>query len=100
MNSNRLAAWLLTVLIFTAPAAGHSSRADEKSDATAKPKSNRADWAEIKLTGSYPESQQMPGLFGELTEGLATCLDRLDQAARDKSLKGVILHIDGVDIGF
>lgn len=100
MSFIRPAAWLLTILILTLLPAAATSQADEKPDSAAKPKTTRADWAEIKLTGSYPESQQMPGLFGELTEGLATCLDRLDQAARDKSLKGVLLHIDGVDIGW
>lgn len=60
----------------------------------------RSDWAQIKLTGSYPETSQMPGLFGDLTESLPTCLDRLSQASRDKSLKGVILHIDGVSVGW
>ncbi|MDA1231800.1 MAG: signal peptide peptidase SppA, partial [Planctomycetota bacterium] len=60
----------------------------------------RTDWAEIKLSGSYPEHQQMPGLFGDMVESLSTCMDRLHQAARDKSIKGVILHIDGVEIGW
>ena len=60
----------------------------------------RSDWAEIRLTGSYPEHQQMPGLFGDLVEGLSTCMDRLHQAARDKSIKGVVLHIDGIEIGW
>ncbi|MEZ6043550.1 MAG: signal peptide peptidase SppA [Planctomycetaceae bacterium] len=60
----------------------------------------RVDWAEIKISGSYPETSQMPGLFGDLTESLPTILDRMDQAARDKSLKGVLLHIDGVEIGW
>ena len=42
----------------------------------------------------------MPGLFGDLVESLPACMDRLQQAARDKSIKGVILHIDGVEIGW
>jgi protease-4 len=73
--------------------------ANEKQKTTTE-KSVRADWAEIVLSGGYPESQQMPGLFGELTEGLGTCLDRLQQAAREKSIKGVLLDIRSVSIGW
>ena len=69
------------------------AQADEK-------KPVRVDWAEIRLHGAYPESSQMPGLFGDLTESLPTIIDRLGQASRDKSIKGVLLHIDGVSIGW
>jgi protease-4 len=60
----------------------------------------RADWARIVLSGAYPETHQLPGLFGELTEGLDTCLDRLNQAAREKAIKGVLLEIRTVSIGW
>ena len=75
---------------------------DEKNAAELKSaeRRKRTDWAEIKLSGSYPEHQQMPGLFGDLVESLPTCMDRLHQAARDKSIKGVILHLDGLEIGW
>ena len=63
-------------------------------------KTERMDWAEIRLRGGYPETSQMPGLFGDLTESLPTIIDRLQQASRDKSIKGVLLHIDGVSIGW
>ena len=89
-----IAAVLLTpVAVF----ADEAAKAAEQKNSERKTKT---DWAEIKLTGSYPEHQQMPGLFGDIVEGLAACMDRLHQAARDKSIKGVILHIDGVEIGW
>lgn len=69
-----------------------------KSDKTER--KTRADWAEIELSGTYPEGTQLPGLFGDLVESLPTCMDRLQQAARDKSIKGVVLHIKGVEIGW
>ncbi len=75
----------------TKPAASDQKKAERKT---------RVDWAEIKLSGSYPEHQQMPGLFGDLVENLATCMDRMHQAAKDKSIKGVVLHIDGLEIGW
>lgn len=76
--------------------------ADTKTAAEQKKaeRKTRVDWAEIKLSGSYPEQQQMPGLFGDLVENLSTCMDRMHQAAKDKSIKGVILHIDGLEIGW
>ena len=79
------------------PDAGDHKKAAEQKNVERR---TRSDWAEIKLSGSYPEHQQMPGLFGDLVEGLSACMDRLHQAARDKSIKGVILHIDGVEIGW
>jgi len=82
------------------PASAFADEAVKKADQKNSERKTRTDWAEIKLTGSYPEHQQMPGLFGELVEGLSTCMDRLHQAARDKSIKGVILHIDSVEIGW
>ncbi len=70
------------------------------SDEKSSDRKARADWAEIELTGAYPEGTSMPGLFGDLVESLPTCMDRLHQAARDKSIKGVLLHINGVSIGW
>lgn len=89
---------IAAVLLASVPAwADEKSPAADQKNAVRK---TRTDWAEIKLTGSYPESQQMPGLFGDMVEGLSTGMDRLHQAAKDKSIKGVILHIDGVEIGW
>ena len=82
----------------------NSLTADEPVTASPSDKSrnreSRIDWAEIELTGTYPEGTSMPGLFGDLVESLPTCMDRLHQAARDKSIKGVLLHINGVSIGW
>lgn len=80
------------------PAATETVSLDE-TETPDKP-SVRADWAEIKLKGSYPEGTQMPGLFGDLVESLATCLDRLQQAGRDKSIKGVLLRVGSLEIGW
>jgi protease-4 len=80
------------------PAATETVSLDE-TETPDKP-SVRADWAEIKLKGSYPEGTQMPGLFGDLVESLATCLDRLNLASRDKSIKGVLLRVGSLEIGW
>ena len=95
----------LLVLICFLVTAGTSLIADEeenKATPEQKPATRKArvDWAEIRLKGSYPESSQLPGLFGDLIEPLPTCMDRLHQAARDKSIRGVMLRIEGVEIGW
>jgi len=60
----------------------------------------RENWAHIIIKGNYPEGPQMPGLFGDVTESLAKAVQRLEKAAEDKSLSGVILHIKGTSIGW
>ena len=80
--------------------AGTLKSEEAKKDAAKPPKKTRADWAAIKIGGSYPEGTQMPGLFGSLSEDLSTCLSRLQAAGKDKSIKGVILLIDSLAIGW
>lgn len=101
MVSKWYAAAMLCGFMLTMPFAHKRTHAAGEETAT-KPAARavRADWAEITISGEYPESQQMPGLFGDLTEGLSTCLDRLDQAARDTAIKGVLLKLDGVTAGW
>jgi protease-4 len=57
-------------------------------------------FAHIEVKGSYPEGAGAPGLFGEILETLTTGLKRLDKAAKDDDLAGVILHINGPEIGW
>ena len=91
---------MLSVLGFCMPISVQAD--EEKTDASKDkaPRKVRADWAEIRISGSYPEGTQMPGLFGDLVEGLPVCMDRLHQAARDKSIKGVLLKIESVEVGW
>ncbi|MBC7819021.1 MAG: signal peptide peptidase SppA, partial [Planctomycetaceae bacterium] len=58
-----------------------------------------ATWAHIELKGSYAEGPQMMSLFGDVTESLAEAIGRLDKAAKDDSVTGVVLKIDGPSIG-
>jgi protease-4 len=74
-----------------AKAPSQAAEADKKTDAT---------WGHIEINGSYAEGPAHPGLFGELTEGLADAIARLDKAAADDSLQGVVLRIDGPSIGW
>ncbi|MFK7777847.1 MAG: signal peptide peptidase SppA [Gimesia sp.] len=67
-------------------------------DKEAKP--TRENWGHIIIKGAYPEGPQMPGLFGDVTETLSKITARLEKAAGDKSLTGVILHLKGTKIGW
>lgn len=51
-------------------------------------------FAEIQLTGSYPEGAQLPGLFGAMTENLDDALSRLEEAANDDRIAGILLKLD------
>lgn len=74
-----------------------------KSPATAqeteKPTATTATWAHIELKGGYAEGPQMMGLFGDITESLAEAIGRLDKAAKDDAVTGVVLKLDGPQIG-
>jgi len=93
----RLAQWSLIILTGTwlllAPALGV---ADDEPAAEKVTKS----FAHIELKGSYPEGAGAPGLFGDIIETLTVGLKRLDKAAKDDDLSGVILHINGPDLGW
>lgn len=57
-------------------------------------------WGEIEITGVLPEAPTVPGLFGELQESLLDVVKRLDRAAEDRKLFGVLLKIKSTQIGW
>ena len=77
-----------------------SVKADGSKSDSGKPKSSTPTWGQVEITGSYPESATPPGLFGELHEGLTDGIARLQKAADDDNLKGIILKINGPQIGW
>ena len=58
-----------------------------------------ATWAHIELKGGYTEGPQMMGLFGDVSESLSEAIGRIDKAAKDDAVTGVVLKIDGPSIG-
>ncbi len=56
-------------------------------------------WAHLDVKGSYPEGDQPPPLFSENVESLSTMISRLDKAAKDRKVRGVILRVNGPTIG-
>ncbi len=70
------------------------------SSATDPPKQQTAKYAHIVLKGSYPEGAQPAGLFGEVIESLQTARDRLQKAASDDEIRGVVLEIRSPTLGW
>jgi protease-4 len=91
-----LCGWSLSAVMFlnAAPAA---VRADDK-DADSQP--GRATYAEIEIKGAYHEGAQLPGLFGEMSETLDAAVLRIDKAATDEKIDGLILRINNPTIGW
>ncbi|MCA9116570.1 MAG: signal peptide peptidase SppA [Planctomycetaceae bacterium] len=63
-------------------------------------KAESVTWAEIELKGSLPEGPQVPGLFEALSESLTDVTGRLDKAAADDSIEGVVLRISSPQVGW
>ncbi|MBS0264380.1 MAG: signal peptide peptidase SppA [Planctomycetes bacterium] len=81
----------VTVAVFPVPGA----YAQEK-DAPA----GTVTFGEIDIKGSYAEGATAPGLFGELSENLDTALGRIEKAASDDKVDGLILKIHSPTIGW
>lgn len=76
-------------------ATGHEGRVQAQDQ---KPAAST--WAHIELKGPYPEAAPMPGVFGAALENLATGIARLDKAAQDPEVAGVVLRINSPSIGW
>lgn len=94
-----LCTWLgLALALAVAGSMTPTVRADDKPAESAAP--TEVTFPHIDLKGNYPEGAPMPGLFGELTETLDSAIARLDRAAADPKVGGVLLHVNGPTIGW
>ncbi|MCA9005726.1 MAG: signal peptide peptidase SppA [Planctomycetaceae bacterium] len=100
VHNNRwfLVALLLGCALLLTPHAASAADKDKAAEKEEKPV--RENWAHMVIKGSYPEGPQMPGLFGDVTESLSKVVSRLEKAAEDKSLTGVVLHFKGTELGW
>ena len=55
--------------------------------------------AGIRLTGSLPDGVGQEGLLGDVSPQLSRFLQRLEKAAKDKSVRGVLLSIQSPELG-
>src|SRR3974390_1402873 len=76
-----------------------AARADDEAK-SGESKGSEVVFGLIEITGHYPEGAVPLGLFGELHEGMADGVARLDKAAADDKLTGVILKINNPTIGW
>src|SRR4029077_2494989 len=72
--------------------------ADEKKDAPDKSKS-KVTLAGFNFDESYPEGPGQPGIFGELQPNLAKIIERLDKAAADDKISGILIHLEDSSLG-
>jgi protease-4 len=64
------------------------------------PAPKKVTYAHIELRGSFPEGTAAPGLFSEVVETLETAQGRLKKAADDDKIAGVVIHLDGLSVGW
>src|SRR5436190_6311195 len=79
--------------------AGTTAFANAPDGAEKTPAAKTSTWAHIELKGSYPEGPQMLSLFGDISESLSDTIARLDKAAKDDSIQGVVLKLKSPEIG-
>ncbi len=75
------------------PAAKTSAEATQSDDEKSSQKPVKTRLAHIKIAGALPESPGQMSLFGDLGVDLRKTIARLDKAAKDKRIAGVILEI-------
>jgi protease-4 len=86
------------LILLVAPAIRvRAADGDAKKHSDAKKSSARI--GVIELSGSYPEGAGTAGLFSEVQPSLNRLFERLDQAAHDKKLAGVLLEIRDPELG-
>jgi protease-4 len=65
----------------------------EHADKAQKAAHRKASVVEFTLKGDYPEGPQPAGLFSEMQPSLSKFVERMDEAAKDKAVDGVILRV-------
>jgi protease-4 len=89
--------FLALILAIASPLWAADEKAKEKPKAEkAKPKLT---FGTLTLNSDYAEGPGQAGVFGEMAPNLAKIIDRIDAAAGDDKLTGLVLHMDGLEIG-
>ena len=73
-----------------------TKKSDKKSDDTTP----TITFGHISLEGALPEGAQVPGLFGEINETFDSTLKRIEKAADDNRVQGLVLHINEPKLGW
>ena len=81
-----------------AAAADDKSASDKSQKSTDKAKS-KLTLASFMLDESYPEGPGQPGIFGEMSPNLGKIIERMDKAAGDDKVFGIVIHLDDAELG-
>jgi protease IV len=103
MSRTFLFSALIFMQAFSGTLVGADTKAPSKKSESKKEvqqKKAAVKWAVIEIKGTYPEGPQTPGLFSNIVESLPKLKERLEKAANDSSLEGVILKIQSPQIGW
>jgi len=93
-------AFSLCFLAASAQATNAASRSDDSHGKSASQKTSAIHFGQIELKGAYPEGAEPTSLFGNSVETLSDVIGRLDKAAEDEKLTGVILRINDPTLGW
>ena len=76
-----------------------SDKSDQKDKEKADKQPKKVSLVRLTVRGELPERSITPGLFSELQSSLRTVIQRLADAAEDKSVAAVWLRIENLQIG-
>jgi protease IV len=91
--------YLARILLLAGVALAVSQRPARANDAKESTAKHSAQFGVIALSGSYPEGPGQAGIFGEISDDLNRIIERLDQAAHDDKLAGVVLEFRDLELG-
>ena len=100
MRYRHFGCFLLLGLLMLSPVAfgAEKDHATDKSDKAEKSKA-KLSLAVIDIDESYPEGPDKPGVFGDMKPTLAKIIERIDKAAADDKMAGIVLDIEGAELG-
>jgi protease IV len=88
-----------TLILAGVAVAAEDKAASEKSEKTADKAKSKLTLASFMLDESYPEGPGQPGIFGEMSPNLSKVIERMDKAAADDKIFGIVIHIDDAELG-
>ncbi|HZZ26473.1 MAG TPA: signal peptide peptidase SppA [Pirellulales bacterium] len=94
--------YLAVVCVFLATrlaGAADEKAASDKSEKAADKSKSKLTLASFMLDESYPEGPTQPGIFGEMQPNLGRLMERMNKAADDDKIYGIVIHINDADLG-
>ena len=96
----RKSAFCLSVVCLAVLTSFAVAKEPEKATDEAKAeKTQKVTLAVISLKSDYPEGPAPAGIFGEIKPHLREIIDRLDKAAKDDKIAGVVLKLQSPELG-